>query len=225
MIPLMKNIIGIHENKTMIGEKEGSPEKAIMRISSPETRKTLTRSDGTAIVGIVFLVLSLAGAVVNLPCFLKLQSQSVYLKVMWRYIALLVCVSPKLIMDFMEDAPKFIETVYSNIFPAFFLSLIHGLYVYIVYFVVTETFVAHTLLLCSIPTTFSATWKIARSQPFTRLEYLGIAFNVFGAYLCCCEAPIISSTLLNNYLNREQHAHWKFLCNCKLSCCCHIHQL
>jgi len=164
-----------------------------MRISTGEIKHGLSRSDGTAIVGILFLLLSLAGAVVNLPCFLKLKSQSVYLKVMWRYLALLAIISPKVVIDFVNDAPKLIETVYANLFPAFLLSLVHSVYIYVVYFAVTETFVAHTLLLCSIPTTFAATWKIARSIPFTRLEYLGIAANVFGAYLCCCEAPIISS--------------------------------
>jgi hypothetical protein len=139
------------------------------------------------------LLLSLAGAIVNLPSFLKLSDSSVYLKVMWRYLALLVIISPKIVIDFVNDAPRLIEITYVNMFPVFLLSLIHYIFVLMIYFAATQTFVAHVILLCSIPTTFATTWKIARSMPFTRLEYLGIAFNVFGAYLCCCEAPILES--------------------------------
>ena len=148
---------------------------------------------GPAIVGLVFLVLSLAAAIVNLPSFLKLSEQSIYLKVMWRYLTLLAILSPTIIMDFMEDAPRLVSLIYANLLPVSILSVLHTGYVYLIYFAATKTFVAHTILLCSIPTTFSATWKIARRLPFTRLEYIGIGANVFGAYLCCCEAPIINS--------------------------------
>lgn len=152
---------------------------------------------------------------VNLPSFLKLEEQSVYLKVMWRYLTLLAIVSPTIIMDFMEDAPRLIEIIYTNLFPVFFVSLLHGLNVYLVYFAATRSFVAHTLLLCSIPTTFSATWKIARRLPFTRIEYIGIGINVFGAYLCCCEAPIIDSTFRSSPL-REQHDGGEFVRDLRL---------
>jgi drug/metabolite transporter (DMT)-like permease len=69
--------------------------------------------------------------------------------------------------------------------------------VYMVYFAVQKTYVAHTLLLCSIAPTFLATWRIAKNAPFTRLELLGIGLNVFGAYWCCCDAgPFDKSKLL-----------------------------
>jgi len=132
-------------------------------------------------------------AIVNIPSFLMLGEQSIYLKVMWRYLTLLVILSPPLIMEIMDDAPRFVELVYKNLLPVFLLSILHTGYVYLVYYAATKTFVAHTILLCSIPTTFSATFKIARRLPFTRLEYIGIGINVFGAYLVCCEAPIIDS--------------------------------
>ena len=112
---------------------------------------------------------------------------------MWRYLTLLAALSPTIIMDFMDDAPHLLEVVYGNLFPVFILSVLHCGYIYLIYFAATQTFVAHTILLCSIATTFGATWKIARRLPFTRIEYLGIGANVFGAYLCCCEAPIIDS--------------------------------
>ena len=173
------------------GAGDISPEK--IKEWNSEIRTATGKNMGPAIIGLIFLLLSLAAAIVNLPSFLKLSEQSVYLKVMWRYLTLLAILSPTVVMDFMEDAPRLLSLIYANVFPVFFLSLLHSLYVYLIYFAAVKTFVAHTILLCSIPTTFSATWKIARRLPFTRLEYIGIGANVFGAYLCCCEAPIINS--------------------------------
>lgn len=168
---------------------------------------------GPAVVGLLFLALSLLSAIVNLPSFLMLAEQSIYLKVIWRYAALLAVLVSPIITDFMEDAPRLAHLLYSNIFPVLFLSLLHASNVYLVYFAVSHTFVVHTLLLCSIPTTFLAAWRIARRLPFTRLEYLGIGFNVFGAYLCCCESPAdaITSTSTLTRCNRKRHARWKLL--------------
>ena len=114
-------------------------------------------------------------------------SQSIYLKVMWRYGGLLVLDSPFLLYDFLTSATPFDELVTANFTAIFFLSMLNSVYVYMVYNAIQCTFAAHTLLLCSIATTFSTTWKIASKRQFSRLEYLGIAANVFGAYLCCCE--------------------------------------
>ena len=77
--------------------------------------------------------------------------------------------------------------LFDNIIDIFLISVINTLYVYLVYASVKHTYGVHTILLCSIATTFISTWKIARKTAYTSMEYIGIGINVFGAYLCCCE--------------------------------------
>ncbi len=146
-------------------------------------------------MGLLLFLIALAGGILNLPSFLKLPQQSVYLKVIWKHIVMLVVLSPFMILDFAMSDTLIVDMVNNNLGPVFFLALLHAAYTYMVYFAVTQTYVAHTLLLCSIASTFITTWKIARRLPFTRLEYLGIAANVFGAYLCCCEGAYIASMI------------------------------
>jgi len=127
----------------------------------------------------------------NLPCFLALGEQSAQLKVIWRFMFVIIILIPWLVNDIYANISRFPDLITSNIASIFFHSFIYCGYIYLVYYAVRETFVAHTLLLCSIGTTFTAVWKIVKSQPYTKLEYLGIAANVFGAYLCCCEGAIL----------------------------------
>ncbi|MDR3734938.1 MAG: hypothetical protein P4L10_05295 [Acidobacteriaceae bacterium] len=195
--PLIRDMSSTGNQIELLDEKGATPDKRCIQELSMETNRAANKNVGPAVVGVLFLLLSLTAAIVNLPSFLKLSQQSVYLKVMWRYFALLIALVPFIITDFMEDAPRLAHMLYTNLFPVLFFSILHAFNVYIVYFAVTQTFVVHTLLLCSIPTTFLTTWRIARRLPFTRLEYLGIGLNVFGAYLCCCEGPVpsLSSTV------------------------------
>lgn len=143
------------------------------------------------VAGILLLVLALGGAVMNLPSFLSLGEQSAQLKVIWRFMFVIIILVPWLVKDILANKQRFPDLLTYNIASIFFHSFIYSAYIYLVYYAVRETFVAHTLLLCSIGTTFTAVWKIVKSQPYTRLEYLGVAANIFGAYLCCCEgAPL-----------------------------------
>ena len=156
-------------------------------ISFTAGEEVVPRSTQDTLYGVGFLVVSLAAAIVNLPSFLKLGEQSIYLKVMWRYGVLLILDSPLLLYDFLTSATPFDELVTANFTTVFFLSMLNCAYVFMVYNALLHTFAAHTLLLCSMATTFTTVWKMASKRQFSRLEYLGIGANVFGAYLCCCE--------------------------------------
>lgn len=157
--------------------------------SRPAPRGTLP-----SLIGVVLLVLGLVGGIVNLPSYLMLKEQSIFLRVIWKYATMTAVFAPFMIIDF-ATTDSFILSVIAENFPALVvLSVIETLYAYLVYIAAMQTFVVHTLLLCSISTTFLTTWKIARRLPFTRIEYIGIGINVFGAYLCCCEGAYISST-------------------------------
>jgi hypothetical protein len=138
-------------------------------------------------IGVAYLLISLLAAVVHLPAFLALSEQSIYLKVAWRYLVLLVLSLPLLAYDLLTTTGDIGVMIARNFSSIFFLSVANAIHVYLIYHSVQMTFVAHTLLLGSIGSTFGAVWKIISGQPYTRLEYLGIAANVFGAYLCSCE--------------------------------------
>ena len=154
---------------------------------------TRESTSGDTTIGILLLVFAFIGAVLNLPCFLLLQAESIYQRIIWRYLVLALLISPKFIYDLLANITAFWDIFLANIFPVFFLSLLNTAYVYIVYFAVNHTFVAHTLLLCSIGTAFSSTWKIIKREQYTTIEYIGIGINVFGAYLCCCEGAPLES--------------------------------
>ncbi len=163
----------------------------ILEISVELEKTRPERSTEQTTLGTVLFLISLLAAILNLPSFLLLEAKSIYLRIAWRYMIVLLLFVPKLLFDAYNDVFKFVESVSGFAGSVFGLALLNTINLYLVYFAASHTFVAHTLLLCSIPTTFLATWKIASKQPFTRLEYVGIGINVFGAYLCCCEgAPL-----------------------------------
>lgn len=153
-----------------------------------------------ATFGIILLVCALFAAIIHLPSFKLLKATSIYLRIIWRYIIFLLILIPKLVFDIIQHAPNLSSIIAPCLGPIFFLSLLNTAFVFLVYFAVEHTFVAHTLLLCSIGTTYVATWKIANQDPYTRLDYLGIGFNVFGAYLCCCEGAPLESIFEFPYL-------------------------
>lgn len=152
-----------------------------------------------AAIGIAIFLIALLAAILNPSFFLLLEAKSIYLRIAWRYMVVLLVFIPKLVFDVYNDIFYFVECVSDFAGPVFGLAIVNTLYVYLMYFSLTHTFMVHTLLLCSIPTTFLATWRIASRQPFTRFDYIGIALNVFGAYLCCCEGGPLSSILIHNY--------------------------
>ncbi len=152
------------------------------------------KSTKDASAGVIMFVMAFAGALLNLPCFLLLNGvESIFRRIIWRYLGLILVLSPRFAFDVLANMDSIGKILFANVIPVFFLAAINTAYVYMVYFAVSHTFVAHTLLLSSIATTFLATWKIAQRAPYTTIEYIGIGVNVFGAYLCCCEGAPISS--------------------------------
>lgn len=152
---------------------------------------TPSKTSGLAFIGAFFFVCAFLGAMVNLPSFLIVSGQyqvSTPVVVVWRYSMLIICLLPLSIYDALSRIDTIWDTILLNLIPMFFLAFLQTVYVYLIYFAVQRTFVAHTLLLCSIATTFLATWKIAKKAKYTAIEYIGIGINVFGAYLCCCDA-------------------------------------
>ena len=156
----------------------------------------MPRSSKDATAGIIFFLLAFTGALINLPsvCALK-EVKSNFLKVIWRYIGLFVLICPKFIVDIIKNLDCLGKLLYSNVVPIIYLSFLNTVYVCMTYYAVNHTYIAHTLLLCSIATTFLTTWKIIRREQYTTIEYIGVGINVFGAYLCCCEGgtPEVSS--------------------------------
>lgn len=118
-----------------------------------------------------------------------LSEYSFQLRIIWRFTFLLIAVFPWFLKDLFTNSTIVNEAIISYTFKVALLALLNCAYIYLVYFAACKTFVAHTVLLCSIAPTFVAAWKIARGIRFTIIDYVGIGFNVFGAYLCCCEGP------------------------------------
>lgn len=159
-------------------------------IANTSERVEEKRETDIAAIGIICFILAFAGAVLNLPCFLHLSGEPIYLKIIWRYLILLIVLLPKFLIDLLSNIENIFNIFLANIFPILLLAILNTAQVYMIYYAVRHTYVAHTLLLCSIAPTFLATWKIAKNAPYTRLELLGIGFNVFGAYWCCCDGGL-----------------------------------
>ena len=124
----------------------------------------------------------------NIPCFLILQAESIYLRIIWKYLALALFISPRFIYDIIANITSLWDIFIANIFPIFLLSFLNTAYVYMVYYAVNYTFVSHALFLCMLGPAFSTAWKIIKREPYTSLEYIGMGLNIFGAYLFCCES-------------------------------------
>lgn len=137
--------------------------------------------------GVILFLLAFIGSLLNLPSFLLLETESISLRIMWRYFGLALIIAPWFLYDLLSASETVWKAIVDNIIEVFMLSIFNTLYVYLVYTSVSYTYVVHTLLLCSIGTTFLATWKIAKKSSYTVIEYIGIGINVFGVYLCCCE--------------------------------------
>lgn len=140
-------------------------------------------------LGLVFFIIAFFGALINLPSFLLTHNEgpAITLCVIWRYFGLLLVISVIFMFDILGRFQDFINFITREFWAVVFLAFCHTFYVILVYHAVVNTYVAHTLLLCSIATTFASTWKIVRNEQYTSIEYIGIGINVFGAYLCCCE--------------------------------------
>lgn len=150
-----------------------------------------------AAAGILFFVLAFAGAFLNLPCFLLLiNKESIFLTISWRFLVLFLFILPKFLYDVLQDLNLSGRIICLNLFPIMGLAVLNTLYIYMIYFAVLKTYVAHTLLLCSIGSAYLATWKIARGLPHSRFDYYGIGITVFGAYWCCCEGDNLNSNIV-----------------------------
>jgi hypothetical protein len=148
-------------------------------------------------LGLIFFALAFLGALLNLPCVLKLQAESLSIKIAWRYFGLLLFIMPQALLDLLSLTTIIKQTIIRQLPLILLLSAANTMGVYLVYYAAEHTFVAHTLLLCSLATTFSSTWKIICGLPYTRIEYVGIGLNVLGSYLCCCEGGPLSRILFS----------------------------
>jgi hypothetical protein len=156
-----------------------------------------SKTSGLTFIGVFFFACAFLGAMLNMPSFLLVSDEfpvSTPVKVVWRYSMLIIVMLPFLISDVLNNLERLLDLVMANYIPLFLLSILQFVYVYLTYFAVQRTWVAHVILLCSIPTTFLATWKIAKKARYTQIEYIGIGINVFGAYLCCCDASGIEGS-------------------------------
>ena len=204
MLPSMMKVAGNIlldwvESKELPGERVDVHKYSFDLLPTPEPLSVWETQQG-----LMYLVVALVAAIVNLPSFLILEQQSAYLKVSWRYLVLLVLSAPLLLRDLLTSTQDFGILLATNFSGIFFLSVANAAHVYLIYHAVKLTFVAHTLLLGSISTTFLAVWKIVSGQLYSRLEYLGIAANVFGAYLCCCEGGPLPRILFLYHSSRQR---------------------
>lgn len=154
------------------------------------------RTRMATILGLVFLVLSLAGSVLNIPSFLMLADQSIYLKVMWRHSVVLIFTLPPVVIQYFNDAEMFLALVSANWCLMFLQGLLQTVYVYLVYYAANKTFVSHSLIFSTLPLVYSSLWKIVRRFPLTRIDYIGLSMVFFGMFLCLCESNAIDSISL-----------------------------
>ncbi len=147
-------------------------------------------------LGLLFLILTLFAAIVNLPSFALLSAKGTYLKICWRYLGLLYFMSPMLAMDIYRLGPGYLlGFIMARYDQMFWLSVLTAAHVALVYAAACRTYFVHALLLSSLATTFVSVWKIASKQGYTRFEWIGLGINVFGAYLCCCDGLPLKSTV------------------------------
>jgi len=149
-------------------------------------------SNSDTAIGIILFLIALVGAISNLPCFLMVSEYSFEIRIIWRFSFAILGAFIWFLYDLYCNSNEICnEYFFTNTFKIALLSILNLIYIYTVYYAVINTFVAHTLLLCSIAPTFLSTWKLAKGLPYSKIDYIGIGINVFGAYLCCCEAPPI----------------------------------
>lgn len=140
----------------------------------------------TTVFGLICFGMAFSGAVLNLPCFLLLKGEP-FVKISWRFIILFLIISPVALLDILANITNIWNIFLKNLPFICGLSILNTMAVYTLYLSSEMTYVAHTLLLSGIAPTFVVAWKIVKKTPYTTLEILGIGFNVFGAYWCCCD--------------------------------------
>lgn len=136
-----------------------------------------------ACLGIILFALALFGAVINIPCFLSLEAESIFLKIIWRFFVLVIILLPKAFYDLslnLDNLGKIFSS--KNLLDLFFLSILNTIWVYMFYYAASHTFAAHTLLL-QIPLMFLCIWKLLRRESTTYLEIIGLATCILGSYL------------------------------------------
>ena len=136
-----------------------------------------------ACLGIILFALALFGAVINIHCFLSLEAESIFLKIIWRFFVLVIILLPKAFYDLslnLDNLGKIFSS--KNLLDLFFLSILNTIWVYMFYYAASHTFAAHTLLL-QIPLMFLCIWKLLRRESTTYLEIIGLATCILGSYL------------------------------------------
>ena len=145
----------------------------------------------TTIIGLIYLLFSLIGNIINLPSFLILDEQSFYLKITWRYMTIFVFVLPVIFLNCIETTQCILSLIFGNFISILLLSILHTAYIYLLYLSAEKTYIIHTLLICSISKVFITLWKAIRSLPLTKIEFVAIGFCLLGVYLCYWESNSI----------------------------------
>ena len=145
-------------------------------------------------IGLALFLLAFIGAAINIPCFLSLQTESYFHRIIWRYLILGLLITPRFLYDLSANITSMWNILACNLLPIFFLSLLNTCYIYLICIAVNHTFVVHTLFLSSLGSTYIVVWKIIKGDSYTSIEYVGVGLNVLGVYLCCCEETSIEST-------------------------------
>lgn len=162
-----------------------------------------SRPKSDTAIGVILFVLAFVGCTVNLPCFLSLQTESYFHRIVWRYLVLGLLITPRFLYDVSANVAFVWDLLLASIFPVFFLALLNTCYIYLVCLAVHKTFVVHTLFLSSFGGVLNVVWKIVRGGGYTAVEYIGIALSVFGAYLFCCEDASLGSKVLRELVGKE----------------------
>ena len=154
-----------------------------LEISIDLDRKVTELGIKQASFGIIIFFIALLGTVLNPSFFLILDANSIYLRIAWRYIIILLLLIPKLIFDGYRDLFYFVECISDFAGPTFGLAILNTLYNFLMYYSISHTYMVHSLLLCGIPSAFPLAWKIASKQFYSRLAYIGLGLNIFCVYL------------------------------------------
>ena len=97
-----------------------------------------------SLIGLFFLLLSLFGSIMNLPSYLMLKEQSIYVKIVWKHIVMTSIFSPFMILDLATSDIFIISVIVDNISSLITLSIISTLYNYLVYYAVTNLCCSHS---------------------------------------------------------------------------------
>ena len=140
-----------------------------------------------ASLGILLLICAIAGATIDIPSFLVLNTKPIFLRIIWKHLIIIYFFLPKLLLDFKTHNFSFLQFLYKHYITYIWLSISLIFYQYFIYMCAMKSYIMHALLLGGLGSTFLIAWKIASKQAYGKIEYLGITANIIGIYFCYWE--------------------------------------